>query len=94
MISGDPPRCPLHVLVQAAAKHFGPGRPSLPGFDLAEDLPAGLVLRHHRNWHQPAGSSAGEKKLLHFVQTLFHVLYLNDLVLIFIFFFLFFQQNS
>lgn len=49
----------LHVLHWAAAEHFGPGCAPLPGSGPAEDLPAGLVLRHHRNRHQPAGSPAG-----------------------------------
>lgn len=57
-------RCVLRVFLWAAEEHFSPGCSPLPGFNPAEDLPAGLVLRNHRNRHQPAGSPAGEWNIL------------------------------
>lgn len=62
-VAGDVFRRVLHVVHRAAAEHFGPGRAPLPGSDPAEDLPAGFVLRHHRDGHQPAGSAAGERNV-------------------------------
>lgn len=63
-VAGDIFRCVLHVFHRAAAEHLSPGCASLPGFSPPEDLPAGLLLRHHRNRHQPAGRPAGEWSIL------------------------------
>lgn len=60
-VVGDAFRRVLHVLHGAAGEHLGPGRAPLPGVGPPEDLPAGLLLRRHRNRHQPAGSPAGER---------------------------------
>lgn len=60
--AGEVLRCALHVFHSAVAEHLGAGCAALLGSDPAEDLPAGLLLRHHRNWHQPAGSAAGKEK--------------------------------
>lgn len=57
---GHPFRELPYVLQGASGEQLHPGCSSLPGFNPAENLPSGLVLRHHWNRHQHAGSSAGE----------------------------------
>lgn len=63
MFAGKPFPCVLHVHHRASGEQLRLGRSPLPGISPAENLPAGVLLRHHRDGHQPEGRSAGEGRI-------------------------------
>ena len=54
----------LPVLERAAPEHLRPGHPAVPSFDPPANLPAGLLLCHHRDRDQPPGGAVGEWKTI------------------------------